>query len=111
MLRRTAAVLVTLIALLAAGRLVTPQQTQGVRQQLTYLRAQLDAGAAEEAQQLFPEGYFFLYALYGLAHVDLGRAATDPAEHVREARWALDRLTTPAGREPFDAALTPAYGV
>jgi hypothetical protein len=111
MLRRIAAVLVTLLALVAAGRLVTPQQTPGVRQQLTFLRAQLDAGAAEEAQRLFPEGYFFLHALYGLAHVDLGRAAADPAEHVREARWALDRLATPAGRAPFDAGLTPAYGV
>ena len=111
MLRRTAAVLVTLIALLAAARLVTPQQSPGVRQQLTFLRAQLDAGAAEEAQQLFPEGYFFLYALYGLAHVDLGRTGADPAGHAREARWALARLETPAGRKPFDAGLTPAYGV
>ena len=32
---------------LAAARLVTPQQSPGVRQQLTFLRAQLDAGAAD----------------------------------------------------------------
>src|SRR4051812_37725987 len=100
--RRIAAVLVTLIALVAAGRLVTPPDT-GVRHQLTFLRQQLDAGAAEDAQDLFPEGYFFLYALYGLAHVDLGDA--------REARWALTQLQTPAARAPFDAGLTPAYGV
>jgi hypothetical protein len=110
MLRRTAAVLVTLIALVAAWRLVTPQ-TSGVRQQLTFLRAQLDSGAAVEAQKLFPEGYLFLYALYGLAHVELGRTAADPAEDAREARWALAQLETPAGREPFDAGLKPAYGV
>lgn len=111
MLRRTAAVLVTLIALVAAWRLVTPQDTTGVRGQLTFLRAQLDDGAAQEAQRLFPEGYFFLHALYGLAHVELGRTAADPAEDAREARWALARLESPAGREPFDAGLTPAYGV
>lgn len=111
MFRRVAAVVVTLIALVAAVRLVTPQDGTGVRRQLTFLRAQLDAGAAPEAQKLFPEGYFFLYALYGLAHVELGRVAADPAPHAREARWALARLETPAGREPFDAALTPAYGV
>lgn len=111
MLRRAAAVLVTLIALVAAWRLVTPQDTTGVRRQLTFLRAQLDAGAAQDAQQLFPEGYFFLYALYGLAHVDLGHTAADPAEDAREARWALARLESPAGREPFDAGLAPAYGV
>ena len=111
MLRRTTAVLVTLIALVAAVRLVTPQDTTGVRRQLAFLRAQLDAGAAQRAQQQFPEGYFFLHALYGLAHVDLGRTAADPAPHAREARWALRRLESPAGREPFDAALTPPYGV
>jgi len=111
MFRRTAAVLVTLIALVAAWRLVTPQDTTGVRRQLTFLRAQLDDGAAQDAQQLFPEGYFFLHALYGLAHVDAGRTAADPAEDAREARWALARLESPAGREPFDAGLTPAYGV
>ena len=111
MLRRTAAVLVTLLALVAAARLVTPQDTSGVRRQLTFLRAQLDAGAGSQAQQLFPEGYFFLHALYGLAHVELGRTAADPADDAREARWALARLETPAGREPFDAGLTPAYGV
>ncbi|MEU8607649.1 hypothetical protein AB0C29_06575 [Actinoplanes sp. NPDC048791] len=111
MLRRTAAVVVTLIALVAAVRLVAPQDTSGVRRQLTFLRAQLDAGAAQEAQELFPEGYFFLYALYGLARVDLGRTAADPAEDAREARWALAQLESPAGRRPFDAALTPAYGV
>ena len=111
MLRRTAAVLVTLLALVAAARLVTPQDTSGVRRQLTFLRAQLDAGAGAEAQQLFPEGYFFLHALYGLAHVELGRTAADPADDTRAARWALARLEAPAGREPFDAGLTPAYGV
>jgi hypothetical protein len=101
--RRIAAVLVTLLALLAAARLVTPQETTGVRGQLTFLRAQLDTGAAEDAQHPFPEGYFFLYALYGLAQVGQGNAS--------EARWALSRLESPAGREPFDADLTPAYGV
>jgi hypothetical protein len=111
MLRRTAAVLVTLIALVAAWRLVTPQDTTGVRGQLAFLRAQLDDGAAQDAQQLFPEGYFFLHVLYGLAHVDLGRTAADPAEDAREARWALAQLESPAGRAPFDAGLTPAYGV
>ncbi|AGZ44949.1 hypothetical protein [Actinoplanes friuliensis] len=103
MLRKVTAVVVTLIALVAAGRLATPQDRSGVRPQLAFLRAELDDGAAAEAQKLFPEGYFFLYALYGLARAELGDAD--------EARWALSRLETPAGREPFSASLTPAYGV
>ena len=100
--RRIAAVLVTLIALVAAVRLVAPQD-HGVRRQLAFLRSALDDGAAEDAQKLFPEGYFFLYALYGLAQVDEGDA--------EEARWALARLEAPAAQAPFSAGLTPAYGV
>lgn len=111
MLRRIAAVVVTLVALLAAGRLVTPADRLGVRAQLAFLRAELDSGAAERAQALFPEGYFFLYALYGLAQVEQGRDAADPSEPLREARWALSRLEAPAGRGPFSADLVPAYGV
>jgi len=95
-------VLVTLIALVAAVRLVTPED-EGVRGQLAFLRSALEDGAAEEAQELFPEGYFFLYALYGLAQVEEGDA--------EEARWALARLEAPAGKAPFSASLTPAYGV
>ena len=103
-LRKIAAVLVTLTALVAAVRLVAPQDgTSGVRRQLAFLRSALDDGAAEDAQKLFPEGYFFLYALYGLASVDVGDA--------EEARWALARLEAPAGRAPFSPGLTPAYGV
>jgi len=113
MLRKTLAVVLTLIAAVAVVRLVTPQDRAGVRGQLTFLRAQLNAGAADDAQGLFPEGYFFLYALYGLAQVELGLDAkpADRAGYAREADWALSRLETPAGRAPFSAGLTPAYGV
>ncbi|MEV4636828.1 hypothetical protein AB0J80_05685 [Actinoplanes sp. NPDC049548] len=102
MLRRIAAVVVTLIALVAGVRLVAAPDS-GVRRQLAFLRSALDDGAAEEAQKSFPEGYFFLYALYGLTSVDLGDE--------QEARWALARLEAPAGRAPFSPGLTPAYGV
>ncbi|OJF10171.1 hypothetical protein [Couchioplanes caeruleus] len=103
MLRRIAAVVVTLVALIAAVRLTGGDDTSGVRRQLTFLRSALDDGAADDAQRLFPEGYFFLHALYGLTQVDLGDEG--------EARWALERLETPAGRGPFSASLTPEYGV
>jgi hypothetical protein len=111
-LRRLAAVIVTGCALLGAVRLVGPADAE-VRRQLAFLRTALDGGAGDEAQGLFPEGYFFLHALYGLAWVELGRreppGARAPA--LREARWALARLDSPAGRAPFSAGLTPAYGV
>lgn len=83
--------------------------------QLRFLRAALDHGAGEDMQAFFPEGFFFSHALYGLAWVEVGQrqAAGTPLhdEALREARWALAQLDTPAGRAPFAPALDPPYGV
>jgi len=71
----------------------------GVRRQLTFLRAALDAGAGagDDAQQWFPEGYFFLHAWYGLTWVELGmRSPGERATALREARWALGPGPAPA---------------
>ncbi|WP_426511575.1 hypothetical protein ACPPVO_13665 [Dactylosporangium sp. McL0621] len=84
---------------------------QGAHRQLAHLRAELDGGAGEGAQALFPEGYFFSYVLYGLAWVDEGRRAADKGEAVREVRWALARLDGPEGTAPFSEGLAPRYGV
>lgn len=120
--RRTAAVvaaLVSLAALLGVVRLVAPAtagiaaEPPGVARQLTFLRAALDDGAGEDAQALFPEGWYFAHVLYGLARVESGlRQPPDRRdEALREARWALQRLESPAGRAPFSPDLTPGYGV
>jgi hypothetical protein len=117
--RRAAAIAVTLCALLGAVRLIAPAtagpagEPAGVRRQLTFLRAALDGGAADQAQRLFPEGYFFLHALYGLAWVELGmrQPQADRATALREARWAAQRLDSPAGRAPFSPDLVPPSGV
>jgi hypothetical protein len=82
--------------------------------QLAYLRGRLDDGSAREMQQLFPEGYFFSYALYGLAWVDVGLQTTDPAiqnQALTEARWALTFLDSPEGAAVFPAGLNPPYGM
>jgi hypothetical protein len=109
-----------LISTLAVAGLVPPRapatagpdgEPPGVRRQLTFLRHALDEGAGEQAQQLFPEGYFFLNALYGLAWVELGQRDVDRSDALREARWALSRLDTPAGRAKFSPELVPSYGV
>ncbi|GAA2210912.1 hypothetical protein GCM10009850_063710 [Nonomuraea monospora] len=116
--RRVAAVAISLCALIGAVRLIVPAtagpdgEPPGVRRQLAFLRPALDAGAGEQAQTLFPEGYFFLHVLYGLSWVELGQR--DPAsrpEALRESRWALGRLDAPAGREPFSPDLDPPHGV
>nr|BFE61705.1 hypothetical protein GCM10020063_062310 [Dactylosporangium thailandense] len=103
------AALVSAFAASALLRFHAP--VSGAERQLHHLRAELDAGAGQDAQRLFPEGYFFLHALYGLAWVDVGRHARDKGEAVRESRWALDRLDSPSGTAPFSAGLAPRYGV
>jgi hypothetical protein len=107
------AVLATLAVLLPNIRLYRAAQSTGdVVAQLRYLKGELGDGMGERMQALFPEGYFFSHALYGLAWVDVATAAPGRrAQALAEARWALGRLDSPAGRAPFDAGLRPAYGV
>ncbi|WP_433334419.1 hypothetical protein [Spirillospora sp. CA-294931] len=115
--RRTAAVLVGLGAMVGMVRLVVPATSAdappGVERQLAFLRGALDDGAGDRAQRQFPEGYFFLHALYGLAWVELGTREPpgDRAKALREARWALGRLDSPSGRAPFSPGLAPPLGV
>ncbi|MFC4536974.1 hypothetical protein [Sphaerisporangium dianthi] len=117
--RRSIAIVVSVCALVGAVRLVLPAtsgiagEPPGVRRQLAFLRAELNDGAGEAAQRLFPEGYFFLHVLYGLSWVDLGMrgTASKRPEALREARWALARLDSPSGRAPFSGTLEPSYGV
>ncbi|WP_033345221.1 hypothetical protein [Catenuloplanes japonicus] len=118
MIRRIVAVLLSLLAVAGAVRLTAPavaadhdQEPPGVRRQLAFLRSALDGGAATDAQSLFPEGYFFLHALYGLSWVELGQRGVAVGEAADEAAWALSRLESDEGRAVFDAGATPAYGV
>ena len=110
------AVVVSVCALVGVVRLVAPAtagttaEPAGVRRQLTFLRAALDGGAGEEAQRLFPEGYYFLHVLYGLSWVELGmrEPVGERARALREARWALGRLDSAPGRAPFSSDLAPS---
>ncbi|WP_201753283.1 hypothetical protein [Micromonospora rubida] len=116
---RVLAALLSAVALLGAVRLLMPatagpdEQPPGVARQLTFLRSALDDGAGTDAQAMFPEGWFFAHALYGLARVEQGLRSPEAEREtaLREARWALARLESPSGREPFSPELTPAYGV
>ncbi|MEO6086368.1 MAG: hypothetical protein ABIQ18_24965 [Umezawaea sp.] len=117
--RRVIAVVISVGALVGAVRLVAPAavgttgEPPGVVRQLDFLRSALDDGAGEEAQRMFPEGYFFLHALYGLSWVEIGMRAPagDRSTALREARYALARLDSPSGRAPFSEQLVPSHGV
>lgn len=114
---RVVGIVVTLACVVGLGRFLWPQpgideQPGSTERQLAFLRAALDDGADVAAQSQFPEGHFFLNALYGLSWVQAAR--TDPvlrAEALRESRWALARVESAEGRAVFSPALRPAYGV
>ncbi len=87
---------------------------RSVVMQLSYLRARINDGMAEDMQSVYPEGFYFSHVLYGLAWAAIGRqVATDSPlwhEALREARFALKNLDMPAAKAPFPMKLQPPYG-
>ncbi|MGS2807171.1 hypothetical protein [Nocardia sp. MW-W600-9] len=114
---RIAGIVVTLACVVGLGRFLWPQpgidaHPGSTERQLAFVRDALDGGADFAAQSQFPEGHFFLNALYGLSWVQAARTDPDLREAaLRESRWALERLESADGRAVFSPALRPAYGV
>lgn len=86
----------------------------GVNRQLAWLDERMEAGAATSMQQLYPEGYLFLWALYGLTWTELGekygpeKAFSDgPYE---KSQKAIKMIDSAVGREIFDKNLSLPYG-
>jgi hypothetical protein len=76
-----------------------------LREQTTFLHAALDDGAAEEMQQLFPEGAFFLTALTASA-----TAATADPDH-ELLRRLRDELDSPSMVAVFGSGMVPEHGI
>lgn len=90
-----------------------------VYHQLRYLQTQMHVGAASEMQRLFPEGYLFTNALYGLAWADWAAplsGSTNGSESAlfqeaeREISWAIAEIESPRGRRIFKEDLPLPYG-
>ncbi len=82
--------------------------------QLRFLKSKLASGSAEEMQRIFPEGFFFSWALYGLANAQL--AAQLEPQHP-ERNWLLEnaleslrQLETEQAKKIFPKQLNPPYG-
>jgi len=62
-------------------------------------------GAAEDMQQLFPEGYVFLHALYGLGWCEVASRLNDKSDLYQEAhaeiQCAYDHVDSDAGKSIF----------
>src|SRR5262245_61866091 len=82
--------------------------------QLRYLHWDLEHGAATRMQALFPEGYVFTWALFGLAsaQVAMQLPATDPRRGKAEwfTREAIERVDSERARETFVSEMQPPWG-
>ena len=88
--------------------------TEGLAQ-LRFLDDAIAAGAADQMQRLFPEGFVFLHALHGLSWAELARAPAASsalrAEALQRARSALREIESEQGRAVFSQKLSPPYGI
>jgi hypothetical protein len=108
------AVAAVLLLLILNVRLYQPGRIDTAMTQLHFLKQSLAEGGAERMQTLFPEGYLFTWALYGLTSANVARALppSDPrrAEALRAAREAITHVDSEPARTTFSADMTPRYG-
>ncbi len=82
--------------------------------QLRFLKTKLETGTAEQMQQIFPEGFFFSWVLYGLGNAQLAAQleANDAEKNwlLENAVTALTQLESDAGKNIFPKELKPPYG-
>src|SRR5882672_4547286 len=100
---RLAAAAVAILWLAAVNwRLYKPGRVETAIPQLRFLAKSLDGGAAERMQGLFPEGYVFTWALYGLASAQVARALPPSdarrAEMLHAARTAVANVESDHGK-------------
>ena len=85
--------------------------------QLNFLESELKANhLGQKMQQIFPEGYVFINALYGLAWCEL--AINDTTNNIQlrnravnEALYAYNQIDSDVAKYTFDRDLYPKYGI
>lgn len=85
-----------------------------VYEQLQFLKTALENGAAEKMQCIFPEGFVFMNALYGLSWSDLIGGLDEISdiykEGVNEMNHSLQAIDSPYGKHFFSKDLVLPYG-
>ena len=84
-----------------------------VLKELRGLKSALDSNADLEMQKIYPEGYLFINALYGLAWCNFIREHPDSEflnEGLAEIQKTWNKINAPLGRAPFDQDLPLPYG-
>ena len=88
---------------------------QGLLNQLNHLKAKMHNGAADDMQRIYPEGFVFLQALYGLNWIELSESFEGGEQLYQEAQeeinWVLKELSSKKAKQPFRQNLKPSYGI
>lgn len=96
------------------GAAVGGEMAEDACLQLDNIGRRLRAGEGADMQRIFPEGWFFSHALYGMAWINAGLQSVDAGLKRRaaaEARWVLQRMDSPEGIAPFMADTQVPNGV
>ena len=84
-----------------------------VLKELRGLKSALDSNADLEMQKIYPEGYLFINALYGLAWCNYIREHPESEflnEGLAEIQKTWNKINAPLGGAPFDQDLALPYG-
>ena len=106
--------LLAAFVLLVNLRAYRPGNVHTAFAQLRHLHRALEQGAAQEMQALFPEGYVFTWALFGLASAQV--AGQLPAGDTRRSiaadytRQAIEHVDSDRARETFVEEMLPPWG-
>jgi len=90
------------------------EYNEDVYHQLQFLKSELQNGAGDEMQSIFPEGFVFINSLYGLAWANLIQEL--PAdfsiykEGIAEMNWSIEQVFSPKAKQIFPQELSLAYG-
>ncbi|MFZ2901043.1 MAG: hypothetical protein WA004_20600 [Saprospiraceae bacterium] len=86
-----------------------------VYHQLKFLQAQLDDGAGDRMQNIYPEGFIFINCLYGLSWCEmianLGESSGIYQEGLGEVSRAYREVSSPKAKLGFSNSVSPPYGV
>jgi len=87
---------------------------QDVYYQLNFLKTALRNGAGNDMQEVYPEGFIFINALYGLSWIDvisdLPRENELYQEGIKELSWVIKEVSSQQAKDIFHKELPLEYG-
>jgi hypothetical protein len=101
---------------LHTGNYTAAEKKADIVLHLNYLESELkNNNLGDRMQKIYPEGFVFANALYGLTWCELALSdSNDPAlkeKAVREALYAYNEINSDKAKSTFDRTLLPEYGI